>query len=95
MPKKPKKYNNFDEMEKNKQNKSKYNNFEINNINKKADNNFFDKVVISPLIIIKEFPQISSIVEEYKKSDKNSEKDLSLEKPLIQEIAPISSKIEE
>ena len=71
--------------------KKNYNDFETNNIINKADNKFkFDKVIISPSIIIKQFPQISSIVEEYKKSDKNLE-EASLEKPLIQEFNSISS----
>ena len=93
MPKKQKIYNNFDDIDdipkENEQNKKNFN-------NKKLDNNFvFDKVVISPSIINKEFPQISLIMEEYKKRDKILEDNLSLEKPLIQELVQNSLKVEE
>ena len=95
MPRKTKKYNNFEEMDdipkKNKKNKKNYNDFGIYDTNKKDNNNFeFDKAVISPSIINKKFPQISSIVEEYKKSDKNLEEDPNLEKLIIQEFNSLS-----
>ena len=95
MPRKTKKYNNFEEMDdipkKNKKHKKNYNDFGIYDTNKKDNNNFeFDKAVISPSIINKKFPQISSIVEEYKKSDKNLEEDPNLEKLIIQEFNSLS-----
>lgn len=81
MNKKFKNYNFFEEKndipKENNQNENNYNNFEIYN-KKTADIFEFDKVIISPNIIIKEFPQISSIVEEYKKNDKNLKEEFSL-----------------